>query len=370
MFSRRELLAGSAVFAAGCGRKRATGYRGYAFVANEEGGTISAVDLTSFSVAGHIALEGHPSSLVVSWERPVLYALTPDNGTVHEIDTKSLKASRKIQVAATAAAMRMDPGGAALWILLPEMRQLARLDLAAFRVDARISLPLAPVDFDLSQYFGKAAVSYGAEGSFSLADLASRSVGHPRKLGKEAGVVRFRLDGRQVLVGSAGERLLSVVDTASQQLVVQLPLAVEPRYFCYNVNGGQLFISGPGMDAVVVVFPYDTQVVETVLAGHAPGFLAASPEPEYLFVTNPASGEVTILSIDSRKAIAVTRVGSEPSFVAITPDNQYALVLNRASGDMAVIRIAAITAKRTKTAPLFTMIPVGSRPVSAAVRSA
>jgi hypothetical protein len=35
---------------------------------------------------------------------------------------------------------------------------------------------------------------------------------------------------------------------------------------------------------------------------------------------------------------------------------------------MAVIRIAAIAAKRTKSAPLFTMIPVGSKPVCAVVR--
>lgn len=60
-------------------------------------------------------------------------------------------------------------------------------------------------------------------------------------------------------------------------------------------------------------------------------------------------------------------MGGEPGFIAITPDEQYALVLNRRSGDMAVIRIAAIRATRTKSAWLFTMIPVGSRPVSAVV---
>jgi YVTN family beta-propeller protein len=288
---------------------------------------------------------------------------------IHEIDAQPFRVARKLQLGPSAGSMRMDPAGTAMWVMLPEVKQLLRLDLASFQVDARIALPLAPADFDLSEYFGKGAVAYGAEGSFSLIDLATRTVERPKKLGSEAGIVRFRSDGRQVLAGSGPERLLSVFDTARQQLVVQLPLAVEPRHFCFNMNGGQLFISGPGMDAVVVVFPYDTQVVETVLAGHAPGFMAASPDPEYLFVTNPASGEVTILSIDTRKAIAVTRVGSEPCFVTITPDDQYALVLNRASGDMAVIRIAAITTKRTKSAPLFTMIPVGSKPVSAAVRS-
>ena len=67
--------------------------------------------------------------------------------------------------------------------------------------------------------------------------------------------------------------------------------------------------------------------------------------------------------------VGAVPVGKEPAFVTITPDGQYALVLNRASGDMGVIRVKAVVRNRGKSAPLFTMIPVGSRPVAAAVRS-
>ena len=64
--------------------------------------------------------------------------------------------------------------------------------------------------------------------------------------------------------------------------------------------------------------------------------------------------------------IAVVSVGSDPGFIAVTPDDQYALVLNRKSGDVAVLRIGAI--QRTRyPAPLLSVIPVGSSPVSAAM---
>jgi DNA-binding beta-propeller fold protein YncE len=368
MFTRRAFVAGSVAFAAACGSKKGTGFPGYAFVANQEGGTVSAVDLTNFSVARQIRLDGYPSELIAHPANPTLYGLTPENGTIHEIDARELAVVRKRQVAPSVSGMRLTPDARALWVLSPESKRLIRLPLAEFGIDAYISLKLEPTDFDLSRYFNRAAVSHGPEGALTLIDLETRSAGAPLRIGKQAGVIRFRYDGRQVLAACPSERLLSVVDAAARRLVVQLPLAVEPRHFCFKRDGGQLFVSGPGMDAVVVVYPYDTQVAETVLAGHAPGFMASSSQPEYLFVTNPQSGEVTILDIDAGKTIAVARVGSEPSFVEITPDNQYALVLNRSSGDMAVIRLAAITAKRTRTAPLFTMIPVGSRPVSAAVR--
>jgi hypothetical protein len=61
-------------------------------------------------------------------------------------------------------------------------------------------------------------------------------------------------------------------------------------------------------------------------------------------------------------------VGTEPSCIAITPDDQYALVLNQTSGDMAVIRIKNVSrSAHWKKGPLFMLIPVGSKPVSAAV---
>jgi DNA-binding beta-propeller fold protein YncE len=88
-----------------------------------------------------------------------------------------------------------------------------------------------------------------------------------------------------------------------------------------------------------------------------------------LFVANPQAGDVSILNINRRKVVAVATVGSEPSHIEITPNEQYALVLNRRSGDMAVIRTEAIVPNRRKSVALFTMIPVGSKPVSAAVKA-
>ncbi|MGH9667299.1 MAG: YncE family protein, partial [Bryobacteraceae bacterium] len=154
-----------------------------------------------------------------------------------------------------------------------------------------------------------------------------------------------------------------------------LPLAVRPDNLCFGGGGGQIFVTGDGMDAVVIVYPYQTEVAKTVLAGRAPGPMAASSSPDYLFVTNPDSGDVTVLNIQTARVMVVASVGAQPGYIVITPNNEYALVLNRGSGDMAVLWIEAITAierstlSRYKSAGLFTLIPVGSMPVSAVVRA-
>ena len=127
------------------------------------------------------------------------------------------------------------------------------------------------------------------------------------------------------------------------------------------------------MDGIAIVFPYRIlQVDQTVLAGRDPGVMAVSESPAYLFVASASGSDICIMNIENRRVIALVDVAQQPGFITLTPDNQYALVLNEASGDMAVIHASAIrqsfldSAHKTGAA-LFTMLPVGDRPVHAIV---
>lgn len=369
MITRRSLLLAPAAVLAACGRRKGAGFNGYAFVANEEGKAVAAVDLLAFAVARHIRLDAGPTAIVADRIRPAVYALTPDTGSVHEIGTGTLAVRRSVGVARSAIAMQMSADGHFLWLLASQPRQLVQISLETFRAESRIALPAEAIDFDLSRNGELAAVSFGTTGAAGMVDL-KRGTCSWIGVGNNLSLVRFRSDGRQLLVGNAGDRALSILDVPTGHVVVNLPLMVRPDFFCFGANQGQLFITGEGMDAVVIVYPYLTEVAETILAGKSPAAMteAAGEDTDFLLVSNPQSNEVTIIDIDTHRVVAVVAVGQEPGYIAVTPDRQYALVLNRVSGDMAVIRIGAIAAGRSKSAPLFTMIPVGSKPVGAVVR--
>lgn len=274
--------------------------------------------------------------------------------------------------------MRMAPPGDALYVLCQRPRQLVRVALKPLRVDCTIRLPDDPTDFDVSPDGTVVAVSSGPAHSICFVEVAQRTVIPVRTEG-EIGLVRFqpthgdvaraRTDSRQLIAANVSQRMLSVYDVPRRRLVVNLPLSVRPDHLCFNHDGGQIFVTGEGMDAVVVVYPYFTpQIGATVLAGHSPGAMAASASPGYLFVANTSSADVSILDIETSKVVAITPVGTEPASITITPDDQYALVLNQASGDMAVIRIQNVArVDRSRKGPLFMLIPIGSKPVSATV---
>ncbi len=374
--SRRSFVAtaatAGALSLAAC-RRKPSGYSGFAFVANQEGQAIAAVDLESFTVARHIRLDGKPSQVLASLFASRVYALTPESGTIHEILPDTLALSRRIRVAQSAISMRLARGGAALAVLCREPRRIALLSLPALRVVSETPLSAEPRDFDLDKDALFAGVSYASEQAIGILRLADARPTPPIRAQGEIGAVRFRGDGQVLIAADLTRRMLSLYDVAARAAMVDLPLAVRPDRLCFKPDGGELFITGEGGDAVVVAAPYYTpEVSMTMLAGRSPGAMAACADPAYLFVANPKSGDVSILDIDSRKVVAITPAGTNPNYIEITPDGNYALVLNETSGDMAVIRTASIVRAvserwRSRRGALFMMVPVGSKPVSAAV---
>jgi len=339
---------------------------------------VAAVDLEVFAVARHIRVDGAPTAVVARPSRGRVYALSPENGSVHEIRTGNLTLARKLQVGHSAMTMRLAPGGATLYVLCREPRQLVALSLDPLQVDWQISLPADPTDIDVAPDRQTLAISYGPARGISFVDTVHRQAFPVVQASGEIGLVRFQLDSKQLIAANVSESMLSIYHVPTRKLIVNLPLAVQPDHLCFKADGGELFVTGRGMDAVVVVEPYYTpQVAQTVLAGHSPGAMATSGvagSPGYLFVTNPKSGNISILDITTKNVVAVTPVGTEPCYITITPDEQYALVLNQGSGDMAVIRIPNVTRavteqRRWKKGPLFMLIPVGSKPVSATIVS-
>jgi DNA-binding beta-propeller fold protein YncE len=354
---------------------------GYCFVANQGSRSIAVVSLERFRMLHQIPLDGAPSAVLAHPHRPRVFALAPENGSVYEVDGATYAISRKVKAGNQAISMQLSPSGDALWVLYRDPAALVELPLDTLRPGRRIRLSAPPDAFDLVLHKQRqvplAAVVCRQDQSITLANLGSAQVEHTIAAGDEPSLVHFQWDGSQVIAGSWRGRSATIFETTAGKTVVRLPLPLAPRQFCASGDGGQLFITGDGMDAVVVLFPSQTEIYQTILAGRAPGAMAATAKdvkPSYLMLTNPDANSITVLDIDNYSLVAAVQVGRGPCDILLTPDGEYALVLNQKSGDIAVLRMLALATTpnggfrpfKPAPAPIFTLIPVGDRPVSAA----
>ncbi len=368
--TRRALLAATvAGFGAACGRHKGTGFPGYALIAAAGERAVAVVDLTRFRHVKDIGLGAEPKAVIAG---PVgsVFAMTPRNGSIHQITPDlELKASSRWTETLVGASLSLD--GRQLTAISADARELLVANVQSLRVKSRYRLGAEPkyLTMGAPDY---AAISTGSDGIIELIHLGSGQRWR-RQMACEMGKLVFRADGQLLLAANLRDRSLTALSVPALEIVAELPLAMRPDNLCFGADGGQLFISGDGMDGIAIVFPYRIlQVDQTVLAGRDPGVMAASDAPAYLFVASASGSDVCIMDIENRRVVGLVDVAQQPGFIAITPDNQYALVLNEKSGDMAVIHISAIhqnfLAHRYKTgAALFTMLPVGDRPVHAIV---
>ena len=369
--TRREWLAvsGGAVLS-GCGRKKGSGYEGYALVAAAGEKAITVVDLLRFRLVRTVPLNAAPAAIVPALDYRRIYVLTPETGSVHVL-TSELVHLGSAHLSQGLSTIRLTPDGRRLLATSNSTDEVIDVHPETLRINRRYKLAVQPAEMDVVNP-GYAAVASGPSGLVELFNLESGARKRYR-FGGEIGALRFRKDGRLLLVANLATRSLTALSVPDLQVVAELPLAMEPKNLCFNADAGQLFVTGEGMDGVAIVFPYRVlQVEQTVLAGRDPGIMAVSENPAYLFVGSASGSDVCILNIGSRKVVGIVDVAQRPEFITVTPDNQYALVLDRSSGNLAIIHIAAFRlspeASRTKSgAALFTILPVGSDPVHAAV---
>lgn len=361
---------GAAAVSGSCGRKKGTGYLGYALIATAGDRAIAVVDLFEFRLARTIPLNAAPAAIVTSPGYHRIYVLTPETGSIHVL-TPDLKLAGSVRLARQLSTMRLTPDGKQLIATSSAAREVIAVNAETLQVNRRFPLGDHPAEMDVfhSLY---AAISTGSSGSAEIFSLDS-GARHSFPFSGAIGSLRFRADGRLLLVANLASQSLTALSVPGMQVVADLPLPMQPKNLCFNADAGQLFVSGEGMDGVAIVFPYRIlQVEQTVLAGRDPGVMAVSENPAYLFVGSASGSDICILNIATRKVVGIVDVAQRPEFITITPDDQYALVLDRTSGNMAVIHISAFRlnpeASRTKSgAALFTILPVGANPVHAAV---
>jgi DNA-binding beta-propeller fold protein YncE len=374
--TRREWF-GATAFATllGCRGVHGEGYRGALYVALETTRTLAVVDLLTFGLRGHIALNCTPAGLASDPDerRSVAFVTgSAADGTavLERVDLAAARSTAHIVVGHGVPVLRKDPRGV-LWTAAGETR-LRAWKPGSLQPAGTLNFAAHVVDFDFATHTDTKKVLLCASlegGLVQFAEPATGRVSEAVRCAAPTSTIRFRRDGRVALTTSPAARLLTVVDAASRRIMAELPLPLEPAHLCLSPDGGQMFLTGPGRDAVVIVYPYRTEVALTSLSGRMPGQMACSQRPLYLFVSNPSASSISIFDIDTQKVVAVTGVGAEPGSIVLTPDEQYALVLNQGSGDVAVIRLDAIRGNHGRRAPLFTMIPVGGRPVAALVRA-
>ena len=372
VISRRALLA-SAVAAAfvseQCGRKLASRYFGWLFIASAGEKALAVADLSDFRRVTSIPLPQAPAQVFRAGKK--VFASCPEGRAIYEIDPESFRIAGKIAFPGRIAGCAVCPDDSRIAVLVEQPAALHLVDPASRKVTARIAVSATPGLINLTDTV--AALSMAGGTTITRVSLVSAKVIGSTEVGFRPGVLRVHDDARLILAGASDRGEIVTVSTDSGALIARLPLAFTPARFCFNIDngheGGQMFVTGSSGDEIAICSPYQSEVEQTIVGGRTPFAMAvgATGDQNLLYVTNPGSGDLSIFDIDTRMLAASVHIGGKPGEVLLTPDGEYALVVNQESGDVSVVRVQTVLDKKNKVKPLFTVFPTGANPQSAAI---
>lgn len=345
--------------AVGCSRKSPAPPQAYlAFVANNQGNSVAAVNLTSFQVVASIPVPPAPEQLAVRPRSLELWVVSA-SGTVSAIGFPVLRVVHSRRVANKARSLVFSPDGRRAYVLDPSEGQIVFLDCDHLQELARVRLGGKPSSLSLTPDGKTLIVADNTLNQLRFVEADSRRELGAVKVGKGPGAMVVLPDSSEVFVADTGEKKISAVDVASRQLLAHIELASPATSLTLKPDGGEIFALSAEGSALIVLDAFHDNVEQTLTTGLRPVAGAIRRNSSAFYIATAGDGNVTALDVQTRNVLAVTHVGTELSALALTPDERFLAVADAASSSLAILR--------TDTLSLVTTLPVGARPVDVVV---
>jgi YVTN family beta-propeller protein len=152
----------------------------------------------------------------------------------------------------------------------------------------------------------------------------------------DAGVTPTRLalqrDGRYLWIGndhaSAAESGVTIIDTANNKLVARVKTGAGHHEIALTADDSHAFLTNKDAGTVSVIDVRKLALVKEIKTGSQPVAIAFSSLGQTFYVANEGDG--TIVAIDSARQTVVARIEAEPGVraISIPPDGHYGFAVN------------------------------------------
>ncbi|ETX29580.1 beta-propeller fold lactonase family protein [Roseivivax isoporae] len=274
-----------------------------AYVTNQNGGTLSVVDLDSRETLGEVPLPGEPAGIAVTPD--ALFTVSAGSTAVRRLDpvtfatvAETLLDGGPTGIAADAARGRVfvsDWYNARIWVL-------SAADLSPV---TELATGAAPAGLALSPDGRWLAAAVRDGDAVALFDAATLEPHATATVGTRPFGLRFAPDGR-LFVGNVGSNDVTIVDPVSAETRATVPVGDRPYGVAFA--GGRAFVTNQYANTVSVIDLDRLEVTATLDVGEYPEGVDATSDGAMIVVANWFDNSVSLIdaaTLDVSGAIAV-----------------------------------------------------------------
>jgi YVTN family beta-propeller protein len=314
---------------------------GTVYTADEKGGTISAIDLSTGQVES-IPVPIVPHNVQISADGQWLYAVGMGmaahgtqgmsghgqaGGRLVILDSTNVKRgpTAEIEIGPHPAHVVTSSDGKLAFVTDSKENVLQVVDLPGKRIVRTIPTGAYPHGLRESPDERELYVANVKDGSVSIIDIVDWKEAARIKVGKSPVQVGFTPDGSKVYVSLKGENKVAVIDRLSRQSMGTLPVGRGPVQVYATPNSKYVYVANQGSDrkpdstASVIDVAANTVVAKVVTGIGAHGVVVSS-DGRFAFVSNIADSTVSEIDTATHRVVRNFKVGAGPNGITFRPD--------------------------------------------------
>lgn len=255
--------------------------------------------------------------------------------------------------------LQASPDGKSLWAVSGHDSLAVMVATDRLTLHGTVKTGREPAHIVLAPDNRKAYTTNGADGTVTAIDVASMRQVATIPVGASPHGLRPSPDGQWVYVANAKGTTVSVIDAEANTRVADIEVGDAPVQVAFAPDGRNVYASLNGEDAVAKIDVERRLVVGKVRVGVGPIQVYVSPDGRYLLVANQGTEErpsttVSVVDTATFKVVKTVATGLGAHGVVIDPSSSHAYVTNIYGDDVAVLDLSQLE--------IVARIPVGKSP--------
>lgn len=302
---------------------------GLVVTANEEGRSISLVDVSTWTVRSTLQVPVEPHNVQTSANRRYLFVT--GNKPV-EMHAQAPMDEMMMEM--------MEPG----YLLAYDLQHLQTGPM----FDIPVGMHAAHVIADRANRFAYVTVS--GNKAVKVVDLHDKSVVATIAVGEMPHGLRMSADERRIYVSDMMDNAVSFIDVATRKEIARVPCGSSPVQVAVAPDGKTVYVTLGGNNAVGVLDVDSEKLTATIHVGPNPAQLYIAPDGKRLYVANQGTKDapghtVSVIDTQTQTVAATVDVPNGAHGVVVTPDGSRVFVTNAFDSKLTEINTATLSVR-------------------------
>jgi YVTN family beta-propeller protein len=290
-------------------------------ILNKSENTMAIIDPTTLKVVARVPTGEAPHEVATSNDGRLAFVAnygtaTKPGNTISVIDLTQQKEIRRIDLGALLRPHGITEAGGKIYFTVEGSRAVARLDIAAGRIDWIMGTGQAGTHMVVVTPDQKKVYTANINSNTVTAIELSTSRLEQIAVGKGPEGIAISPDGRQLWVAHRQDGGLSIIDTATDKVKETIKVGRSPIRVKFTPDGKRVLVSDVAEGELVIFDAATQKEIKRIKVGNFPVGVLIAPDGRRAFVAATRDDKVFVIDLENLSLEKVIEPGREPDGMA------------------------------------------------------